>query len=221
MLAHFLWCMLGAVAGISAALWLLALPISPFLLASLGGSAVFLFGLTRAPAVQPRALFAGHLGGALIRITCYRCFGDALWVYALAQVLTLGYMLLIKTAHPPAGANPLIMIYAISSFAVLWQPVFVGVLSLALVAYVWSRLFPGLIHLSRRVVRSLTTFDVVGRLGEVAVRIDGCRLRLSSVDIEKAVCRFPNVCPDAPMLQSVCRRGSLDVAWANLDRVIS
>ena len=46
------------------------------------------------PAAQPRALFAGHLGGAFIGITRYRCFGDAPWVYALAQVLTLGYMLL-------------------------------------------------------------------------------------------------------------------------------
>lgn len=144
--ARFLWCMLGAAAGISLALWLVGPLVSPFLLASLGGSAVFLFGLTRAPAAQPRALFGGHVGGAFIGITCYQCFGEALWVYALAQALTLGYMLLTKTVHPPAGANPLIMVYGHSSFAALWQPVFVGVLSLALVAYVWSRVFPALVH---------------------------------------------------------------------------
>ncbi len=144
--ARFLWCMLGAAAGISLALRLSAPPLSPVMLASLGGSAVFLFGLTRAPAAQPRALFGGHLGGAFIGIACYQCFGDMLWVYALAQVLTLGYMLLSRTVHPPAGANPLIMIYLHAGFAALWQPVFVGVLSLALVASVWSRLFPALVH---------------------------------------------------------------------------
>lgn len=144
--ARFLWCMLGAAAGISLALWLVGPLVSPFLLASLGGSAVFLFGLTRAPAAQPRALFGGHVGGAFIGIACYQCFGDALWVYALAQALTLGYMLLTKTVHPPAGANPLIMVYGHSSFAALWQPVFVGVLSLALVAFVWSRAFRALVH---------------------------------------------------------------------------
>src|SRR5674476_597670 len=94
---RFVWCMFGAAAGIAVALWLVAPPVSPFLLASLGGSAVFLFGLTRAPAAQPRALFGGHLGGAFIGIACYQCFGEALWVYALAQALTLGYMLLTRT----------------------------------------------------------------------------------------------------------------------------
>ena len=138
---RFLWCLLGAAAGLSLALWLVAPPASPFMLASLGGSAVFLLGLTDAPAAQPRALLGGHLGAAFIGIACYQCFGDALWVYALAQGLTLGYMLLTRTVHPPAGANPVIMVYGHSGFAALWQPVLLGVLSLALVAYVWSRMF--------------------------------------------------------------------------------
>ena len=141
---RFIWCLLGAGAGVSLSLWLVAPPVSPFLLASLGGSTVFLFGLTRAPAAQPRALFGGHLGGALIGIACYQCFGEALWVYALAQVLTLGFMLLTNTVHPPAGANPLIMVAAHAGFAALWHTVFLGVLALAVVAFVWSRVLPGL-----------------------------------------------------------------------------
>ena len=144
--ARFLWCLLGAAAGVALALALVAPPVSPFIFVSLGGSAVFLFGLTRAPAAQPRALFGGHLGGALIGILCYSLFGDALWVYALAHMLTLAYMLFTGTVHPPAGANPLIMIYSHSGLAELWQPVFVGVASLAAIAVVWSRLFPGLAH---------------------------------------------------------------------------
>lgn len=140
---RLLYCMLGAALGIALAFFLAGPAASPFLLASLGGSAVFLFGLTRAPAVQPRALIGGHLGSALIGIVCYQLFGDAAWVYALAQSLALGYMLLTRTVHPPAGANPLIMIHSHAGFAALWQPVLLGVLSLAAVAYLWSRLLPG------------------------------------------------------------------------------
>ncbi len=65
---------------------------------------------------------------------------------SLAQSLTLGFMLLTKTVHPPVGANSLIMVYGHSGFAVLWQPVLVGVLSLALVAFVWTRALPGLVR---------------------------------------------------------------------------
>src|ERR1035437_4884057 len=102
---RLLWCALGAAAGIALALYLVAPPASPFLLASLGGSAVFLFGLTRAPAAQPRALFGGHLVGAVIGIVCYQFLGDSMWVCVFAQILALWFMLVTRTVHPPAGAN--------------------------------------------------------------------------------------------------------------------
>ena len=55
-------------------------------------------------------------------------------------------MLLTRTVHPPAGANPLIMIYVHAGFGAMWNPAFVGIVSLALVAFVWRRMFPGLAH---------------------------------------------------------------------------
>lgn len=140
------WCILGAFVGIGVTLVIVGPPQTPFLLASLGGSTVFLFGLTRAPAAQPRALFGGHIIGAIAGIACYQAFGDAVWVYALAQVLALSVMLISKTVHPPAGANPILMVYVHAGWSVLWQPVFLGVVILAGVAVVWSRLYPGLAH---------------------------------------------------------------------------
>jgi len=144
-LGRLIWCSVGAAIGIGIALWFVDLS-SPFLLGSIGGSAVFLFGLTRAPAAQPRALFGGHLGGALIGVLCTQAFGDALWVYTLAVVLTLVFMLTTKTVHPPAGANPLIMVHQHAGFFALWEPVGLSILILALVAAVWSRLAPGMVH---------------------------------------------------------------------------
>jgi len=141
---RLLWCIVGAACAIALALGVAGPPIVPFLLASLGGTAVFLFGLTRASAVQPRAIFGGHLGTAFIGIACYQAFGASLWVYVLALVLGLTYMLLTRTVHPPAGANPLIMVYVHASWSLLWQPVLLGVSALVLVAVVWSRLYPGL-----------------------------------------------------------------------------
>ena len=136
----------GAALGLGLVLQFVDPPTSVLFLASFGGSAVFLFGLTRAPAAQPRALFGGHIGGAVIGVLCLQLFGDALWVYVVALVLTLVFMLVTKTVHPPAGANPLIMMHAHASLAAVWQPVTVGVIILALVAALWSRLVPGMMH---------------------------------------------------------------------------
>lgn len=137
------WISLGAMSALGLALLFTRPPASPLLLASLGGSTIFLFGLTSAPAAQPRALFGGHLISALIGIICYQLFDDGLWVYLLAEVITLVVLLLTQTVHPPAGANPLIMIQAHADFSHLLMVVLVGVTIIAIVAAVWSRLTPG------------------------------------------------------------------------------
>jgi CBS-domain-containing membrane protein len=145
-LLRLAWCVLGAATGLALALWLAGPRVHPFLLASLGGSAVFLFGLTRAPAAQPRALFGGHLGGAAAGIACGLWLGDTLLAYSLAVGLTLAWMLLTRTVHPPAGATPLVMVHAQVGWGAMWSPVLLGVLALVAVVMVWSRLYPRLVH---------------------------------------------------------------------------
>ena len=137
------WSAIGATIAIALALWFVGDRTSPFLLFSLGGSTVFLFALTDTESAQPRALFGGHLGGALIGIACYQMFGDGLWVSVAAVVLTMVFMIVTRTIHPPAGANPLIMVHNHAGIYSLLQPVGVGVFTLFLVAILWSRVRPG------------------------------------------------------------------------------
>jgi CBS-domain-containing membrane protein len=137
------WAAAGATIAITLALLLATGQHSLFLFASLGGSTVFLFALTETEAAQPRALFGGHIGGAMIGILFYQIFGDALWVSVAAVVLTMVLMISTRTIHPPAGANPLIMVHGHAGFSSLLNPVGAGVLALFLVAMLWSRLRPG------------------------------------------------------------------------------
>jgi CBS-domain-containing membrane protein len=138
-----IWSAVGATIAIALALLLVADRNSPFLLFSLGGSTVFLFVLTETEAAQPRALLGGHIGGALIGILCYQVFGDALGVSVAAVVLTMMFMVVTRTIHPPAGANPLIMVHHHADFLSVLNPVGAGVLTLFLVAMVWSRVRSG------------------------------------------------------------------------------
>jgi CBS-domain-containing membrane protein len=145
-LARLAWCLVGAACAIAIALFLAGPPHAAFVLASLGGSSVFLFGLTRTPAAQPRALFGGHLLSALAGIASFQILGPGLLACTCAIAVALGLMLVTRTVHPPAGANPIIMVYAHAQWSALLFPVFTGVAALAAVAVLWSRLYPGLAH---------------------------------------------------------------------------
>ena len=142
LILRLLWVLLGSTVAITLALWVTQAN-SPLLLASLGGTTLFLFVLTTAPAAQPRAVFGAHLIGALIGIIAYQLFGDGFWVYVIALIVTIGTLLLLRCVHPPAGANPLIMIQAHASFMHLGITVLTGVLIIFAVAYIWSRLGVG------------------------------------------------------------------------------
>jgi CBS-domain-containing membrane protein len=86
---RLVWVAFGSAIAITAALWVTGNAATPLLLASLGGSTLFLFGLTTLPPAQPRALFGGHLIAAAVGIAAYQLAGDALWVMALAVVMAL------------------------------------------------------------------------------------------------------------------------------------
>ncbi|NCZ84610.1 MAG: HPP family protein, partial [Burkholderiaceae bacterium] len=113
---RILWVLGGASVALFLALHVVRPQDSTLLLASLGGSTLFLFGLTTLPPTQPRALFGGHLLSALIGVICYQVFGDSTWVLVVSVLITIAVLLLTKTVHPPAGANPLIMIHAHAGF---------------------------------------------------------------------------------------------------------
>jgi len=76
LILRLLWVLLGSSVAISLALWVTNV-FSPLMLASLGGTVLFLFVMTTAPAAQPRAVFGAHLISALIGIIVYQLFGDA------------------------------------------------------------------------------------------------------------------------------------------------
>ena len=85
-------------------------------------------------------LAGGLIGGALIGIACYTLFGDALWVSVLAVVSCMLFMKAARMIHPPAGANPLIMVHDHAGPFALLDPVILGVGTLFLITMLWSRL---------------------------------------------------------------------------------
>lgn len=99
-----------------------------------------MYGVIQSPLAQPRNLIGGHLVSALIGVTVQKFVPDILWVTApLAVSLSIVFMQITKTLHPPGGATALIAVTGSAELKNLgyWyviSPVLTGSLILLLVA---------------------------------------------------------------------------------------
>lgn len=113
----------------------LLLLIPPF-----GASSVLIFAFPESPYAKMRSLVAGHLIASAIGITLKFLFPDSILAMAVAVGLSLFIMLITKTFHPAAGADP-VLIYAINAGAdFLIAPMLVGTLFLALMNGIYRKL---------------------------------------------------------------------------------
>ncbi|GAA3551735.1 HPP family protein [Zobellella aerophila] len=99
---------------------------SLWLMAPFGATMVILFGLPESPLAQPWNIFFGHLLTTLVGLVILTLFGVQPWSLGLAVGLAVSLMLLTDTTHPPAGANPLIVMLAGQDWGFLWSPVALG-----------------------------------------------------------------------------------------------
>ncbi|MNP41754.1 HPP family protein [compost metagenome] len=129
--------LIGAVGGfISIAIlaFLTEFTVEAWIMAPFGASCVLAFGVWDAPLSQPRNIIGGHLISTFVGLVMYHLFGQGILVMAAAVGLAIGLMMLTKTTHPPAGANPLVVIMAGSGWSFLFAPVLIGAVVIILVA---------------------------------------------------------------------------------------
>ncbi|WP_411342800.1 HPP family protein [Paenibacillus sp. WLX1005] len=111
------------------------------LIAPFGASCVLAFALPEAPLSQPRNIIGGHFITTLCGLIIAHLFGHGMWALALGVGLGIAAMLLTKTTHPPAGANPIIVITSASSWSFLFQPVLIGSIVIVCIALLYNNLF--------------------------------------------------------------------------------
>ncbi|AKX46729.1 HPP family protein [Thiopseudomonas alkaliphila] len=112
---------------------------SLWLMAPFGATMVILFGLPESPLAQPRNIVFGHLLTTLTGLSVAALLGVTPWSMGLAVGLALSLMLLSNTTHPPAGANPLIVMIAGESWSFLLMPVATGSLLIVMFGVLYHR----------------------------------------------------------------------------------
>lgn len=91
--------------------WAGALGLSgPWMIASLGASAVLVFGMPSSPLAQPWPVLAGSTLSALVGALCALTVPDAAWAGALAVGLSIVLMVPLRCLHPPGASLALFVV---------------------------------------------------------------------------------------------------------------
>nr|WP_242222603.1 HPP family protein [Bacillus cereus group sp. BfR-BA-01380] len=131
---------IGGFLTIAILAYLTTFTSTPWLMAPFGASCVLAFGLWNAPLSQPRNIIGGHIISTLVGISLYQLFGNEPWVIALGVATAISCMMLTKTTHPPAGANPIVVILTGSSWHYLFSPVLIGTIVIVIIALLVNNL---------------------------------------------------------------------------------
>ncbi|ENW20659.1 MULTISPECIES: HPP family protein [Acinetobacter] len=110
-----------------------------FIMAPFGASCVILYAVSQSPLAQPRNVILGHFVSAFIGLIFLKIFGVSAISIALSVGCAIAAMQILRCVHPPAGANPLVILLTANSIQYEWSflffPVLLGSIALVLVAW--------------------------------------------------------------------------------------
>jgi CBS domain-containing membrane protein len=104
------------------------------------------YGIIQSPFSQPRNLIGGHVISAIIGVTINKLVPDIIWLSApLAVSLSIIFMQITKTLHPPGGATALIAVTGSAQikdlgYIYVLSPVLDGVLILFITALIFNNM---------------------------------------------------------------------------------
>lgn len=137
-----------ASAGAAACIFVLSLltdldPTLAFLMAPFGATMVIVFALPEGPLAQPRNVFLGHALTAAVGLAMLHFVGVSSLTLAIGVGLGVAVMMFADAVHPPAGANPLLIMLTGQAWDFLLMPVMSGALVIILFAFVYHRFISG------------------------------------------------------------------------------
>jgi CBS-domain-containing membrane protein len=113
------------------------------LIAPFGASCVLVFAIPQSPLAQPRNVIGGHLISTAAGLSVFGMLGQTPLAFALGVGLAIAAMLLTGTVHPPAGADPIVVILAGASWPFLFVPVLIGTVCIVLLGAGFHRWVTG------------------------------------------------------------------------------
>ncbi|MDC3208592.1 HPP family protein [Pelagibacteraceae bacterium] len=111
-----------------------------WLIPPFGASMVLVMAVHESPLAKPKNILLGHILSALSGVIILYLIGDNFLALGIAVALAVFVMILTDTIHPPAGANPIIVILTGQGISFVLFPVAVGAFMLVVFAYLYNKL---------------------------------------------------------------------------------
>lgn len=112
-------------------------------MAPFGATMVILFALPQSPLAQPRNIIGGHILTALLGVLMAHYVEITPLTLGIAAGLGVILMMLSNTLHPPAGANPLLIMMTGATWDFVFNPVLTGSLLIVLIGWGYHRFISG------------------------------------------------------------------------------
>ena len=117
-----------------------------YIMAPFGATCVILYAVSQSPLAQPRNVIFGHFISAFIGLFFLKFFPYSILTVALSVGCAIALMQFFRCVHPPAGANPLVILLTADSISYGWHflifPVLLGSVALVLIAMVVNNIKP-------------------------------------------------------------------------------
>ena len=111
-----------------------------WLIPPFGASMVLVMAVHESPLAKPKNILLGHILSALSGVIILYFIGDNFLALGIAVALAVFVMIVTDTIHPPAGANPIIVILTGQGISFVLFPVAVGAFMLVVFAYLYNKL---------------------------------------------------------------------------------
>jgi CBS-domain-containing membrane protein len=110
-----------------------------WLIPPFGASMVLVMAAHESPLAKPKNILLGHILSALSGVIILYLIGDNFLALGIAVALAVFVMIVTDTIHPPAGANPIIVILTGQGISFVLFPVAVGAFMLVVFAYLYNK----------------------------------------------------------------------------------
>jgi CBS-domain-containing membrane protein len=111
-----------------------------WLIPPFGASMVLVMAVHNSPLAEPKNIFLGHTLSALSGVIIFTLMGSSFISLGIAVGLSIFVMATFDSIHPPAGANPIIVILGGKGLSFVLMPVALGAIVIILFALFYNKL---------------------------------------------------------------------------------